>query len=103
MRKREFTPEELDWLRENYPITTDYVCRTHLHICNERLLRLVAEMGLQKRIIIKERKPRPKVYIYLDDKAPGGFCMDCNKYVPGGQCGRNGKEVGALWIKRCFV
>jgi hypothetical protein len=106
MRHRSWTKGELEWLTENYPVKTNYFCRTFLHISNTRLLNKVKEMGLEKAKGAKPdvivRKPQPqKPKIYLDADAPGGYCMDCTRYS-NGVCRKKGKDVGALWQKKCF-
>lgn len=110
MRERTFTKKELDWLRENYPTSSDYKIRTHLHMGQGRLQMLVEEMGLEKEDPEKfrnkipvEGKVKVKVDITRDEGAPGGVCMDCDYYKIGGICGRTGKEICALWKKRCFT
>jgi len=104
MRDRVFTQGEIEWLTENYPIKSNYFCRTYLHISNTRLLNKAKELGLEK---VKGkhsevRKPKPKKSpYYKDTDAPGGYCMDCRRYCKL-TCKKTGREVGALWQKKCF-
>lgn len=104
MRHRNWTKGELEWLTENYSIKTNYHCRTFLHISNTRLLHKAKELGLEKEKGKHqvERKPQPqKPPYYKDADAPGGYCMDCCRYY-NLICEKTGKEVGALWQKKCF-
>lgn len=110
MRERTFTKKELDWLRENYPTSSDYKIRTHLHMGQGRLQMLVEEMGLEKEDPEKFRHKIPvdgrvkfKKDITKDKEASGSVCMECAYYRQGGVCGRTGKDICALWKKRCFT
>lgn len=108
MRKREWTSEEIEWLKENYPVKSDHVCRTHLHISYKRLWLKVEELGLikakptefevEKKVQVKCKKRR----LFEDDDSPKGYCQDCIRYAAGGRCAKKGKGVGALWQKKCF-
>ena len=105
MRQREWTPEEVEWLKENYPIKSDRFCRIQLHVCWIRLREKVKELGLQKAGEIKVRatteKPAVKNPVWHDEGCER-YCMECLRYHPGGGCQKTGKEVGALWQKKCF-
>ena len=104
MREKIWTPEELEWLKENYPIKSDYDCRTYLHVSRYRLIHKVMEMGLKKRRMTTQYTLVPtkkRLCVWLDEGS-SGFCRDCSKYVMGGICEKNGKEIGALWQKKCF-
>ena len=92
-------------MRENYPTKSDHDCRVYLKISPQRLVAKAKELGLAKKrdtstyslIPIKRRK-----CIWFDEGSFGQYCMNCSAYVIGGTCDNNGKEVGALWQKRCF-
>lgn len=106
MRPIKWTPEEIAWLSENYPIKSDHDCRIHLHISYEKLYQKVDELGLVK---IKKRRveevnktPNKKKVLWIDDGHKNRFCMECKTYLNGGICTRTGKPVGALWQKKCF-
>jgi hypothetical protein len=105
MKPREWTPEEIKWLKENYPIQSDHNCRTHLHISTYRLRLMAKEMGLQKEVHNRSNanpvKKKKKSSVCLDADAIG-YCQDCVCYVPGGFCNETKKETGALWQKKCF-
>lgn len=108
MRQREWTSEEIEWLKENYPVKSDHVCRLHLHISYKRLWLKVEELGLkkvkptdfevEKKVHVKCRKRR----LYEDEDSLKGYCLDCIHYIAGGKCKNSGKDVGALWQKKCF-
>ena len=98
----------MEWLKQNYATTTDHKLRTHLHMSQERLTRLAKEFGLKKEMVDPDRvglfttkKKKTKKVLHQDEESTD-FCMDCQKYVKGGICGKTGKEVGALWQKKCF-
>ena len=105
-RKREWSEEEMEWLKQNYATTTDHKLRTHLHMSQERLTRLAKEFGLKKEKVEQRSglftpKKKTKKVLHQDEESTD-FCMDCQKYCKGGICGKTGKEVGALWQKKCF-
>lgn len=103
MRPREWTPEEIEWLKENYPIKTDHSCRMHLHISYERLYEKAEELGLKK-IVLKPsavKTSKDRKVLWIDENACGSYCQDCIRYHKG-KCEKTGKEVGALWQKKCF-
>ena len=92
-------------MKDNYPTKPNYVCREHLHICYERLRLLVNELGLQKEKSGKVKVKlynRPKKKNQYEDEISKGYCLNCLFYLNGGVCGKTGKEVGALWKKKCF-
>lgn len=112
---RELTEEELKWLTENYPRQTKHYCMAYLHLGFESIERIARQLGLKRASVIKKPgrvKPsqpfqsdapvkKKKKEIFLDEDAPGGYCMDCKRYKDA-ICSRTGKEAGALWIKKCF-
>lgn len=106
MRPREWTPEEIEWLKTNYPIKSDHICRMHLHISYERLYEKADELGLKKEIPRKveeiNKTPNKKKVVWIDETACGGYCQDCRDYVHGGLCSKTNRWVGALWQKKCF-
>lgn len=104
IRPRVWTPEEEQWLRDNYPTKSDISCRKYLHVSRHHMMLKVQELGL-----IKKRNPqyslipvKKRQCVWLDENSSGGYCMNCTDYVSGGTCCNGGKEVGALWQKRCF-
>jgi hypothetical protein len=105
-RKREWSEEEMEWLKENYPYMTDYKLRTHLHMSQERLIKLAKEFGWQKvnhpaNVGLFTPKKKTKKVLHQEEDSQG-YCMDCSFYRPGGLCKKTGKDVGALWMKKCF-
>ena len=107
MMDKEFTPEQIEWLKENYPKISDHKCRLHLKISYKRLWMLAEQLGLQKekpteletekKVPVKTQKKR----LYEDENAKD-YCIDCTRYRYGGICEKTGKWVGALWMKKCF-
>lgn len=107
-KAKKLTPEQIAWLKENYAKTSDNRCRNVLGITFKRLWALADEFGLVKdkptdfEILRQEQiKPRNKT-LHLEDTSQG-YCLDCEKYIKGGICGKSGKWVGALWQKKCFI
>lgn len=105
-KKSELTSEHREWLLTNYAHMSNRQCCKYIGCGYERLKRFVGECGLvwQSDRARHESKPKqePKL-IYLDKNAPGGYCMDCKRYKGEGRCDKTGKDVGALWKKKCFV
>lgn len=102
---REFTGEDREWLKENYPHLTNTACMKYLKCGRQPLKNLVAECGLEyhksnpnTKFIAKKEMRFP----WMDAGAEGKRCMDCKWYVAGGTCSKTGKDVGALWQKKCF-
>lgn len=98
--KRKYTEEQLEWFRKNYPTQTYKYIRLTLHMGIDTIKRLAKEMNLVK---VEEEKaappPKPK---YFYDEGCICFCQDCLYYVANGRCEKSGKEIGALWQKKCF-
>lgn len=104
-QERVFTDEDRDWLKDNYPHLSNTSCLKKLKCGFESLKKLIAECGLEyhnqtnpntKFIAKKENK------FVWSDKDATERCMDCKRYMQGGICSKTGKDVGALWQKRCF-
>ena len=98
--KVEFTQEHRDWLRDNYPLLSNKQCRKYLGCGFDRLKVLVEELGMEWKTYTPAAKIRMERH--HDREANGGYCIDCKRYREGGICGKNGKEIGALWQKKCF-
>ena len=105
-QERIFTDEDRDWLKENYPHLSNNTCIKHLKCGYESLKRLLAECGLKHRnqthINTRFKAKKEKKFLWLDVGAEGERCMDCKSYVKGGTCFKTGKDIGALWQKKCF-
>lgn len=105
MIRIELTPRDMRWLEEQYPILPDSEIRKHLRIGNYRLAKIVKDNGWVKIRHTRSKaifhNPKPKKVLWLDEEAPGGRCIDCRNYVKG-CCIKTGKDVGALWQKKCF-
>ena len=107
MKHREWTDEEIQWLKENYPTQSDHKCRTKLGISYKRLWMKAEELGLEKvkpsdfeaARQVQVTKASKKRYFY--DEGAQGYCQDCKLYL-NAICGKTGKDVGALWQKKCF-
>ena len=104
-RKKEFTAEQIEWFKENFPTGNINVVRAKMGVTIGRLYELAEEWGVERK---KERKGKylpagHKRLLYFDPDAPGNYCINCDRYIPGGVCRKTGKEVGGLWQKRCFT
>lgn len=103
-RKKEFTAEQIEWFKANYEIAPINESRRYMKVGYDRIAELAEELGLK----VKERKPlstikkKEKPKIYYDADAPGNYCIDCKYYRSEGICLKTGKEIGALWQKKCF-
>ena len=107
---REWSEEEIEWLKANYGTLSDCKCRLKLRISYKRLWEKAEELGLEKK---KKRKTemsttdlaklphRGKKRIHIDEGAEK-YCQDCKFYISGGTCKKTGKDVGGLWQKKCF-
>lgn len=108
MNYRKWTAEELEWLKENYPTKSDHYCRTHLHTSYKMLWQTAEELGLvkvkptdfEKNKEVQVIKCSKKTAHY--DEGARGYCMDCPHYSKGAICSKTGKEIGALWQKKCY-
>ena len=101
MRAVVFTDEHRKWLKENYAHLSNRQCRLHIGCGYERLKELVLELGLTWKS--DDRAIQQKRSRYNDAEACGRYCMDCEKYRKDGICGKTGKDIGALWQKKCFI
>lgn len=108
MKIVQITPEQIEWLKENYPITTDHNCRLYLHIGYKRLWMLVEQYGLKKRDLTEKEKEERSILklqknvAWCDINNKGGYCIDCVNYRTDGICWKMKKPIGALWKKKCF-
>lgn len=100
--RRELTPEDIEWLKENYPKLSDKKCLSHLHISTYRLWELAEKFGLKKDKPRKKNVDKPKKEQNIDGSL-FNYCIDCTLYRYGGICQKSGKWVGALWQKECFT
>lgn len=104
MSSRVFTDEDREWLKDNYPHLSNKKCIEHFRCGYDTFKRLVEDCGLTYRDANKYAKKNSDVPTKnkWQDKICGGYCIDCQQYVPGGSCSQTGKAVGALWQKKCF-
>ena len=101
MKRVEITDEHREWLKENYAHLSNKQCRKHIGCGYDRLKKLVAELGLQWRTEIKSKGVKVKKCL-SDQILDGNYCQDCKRYIANGICGKTGKDIGALWQKKCF-
>ena len=69
----------------------------------EDLYEKAEELGLKK-IVLKPsavKTSKDRKVLWMDENACGSYCQDCIRYHKG-KCEKTGKEVGALWQKKCF-
>ena len=101
MRGKQFTDEDRQWLKDNYPHLSNKQCMVHFGCGSERLKTLVEECGLEYKLQVLTPKKKKKP-IWIDNDNCTSFCLDCKDYIKTGICGKTGKDVGALWKKKCF-
>ena len=108
MRPREWTTEDLDWLTDNYPHKTEAFCANHFQVSIYAVRKKAKELQL-KRVFYKRDKQKEKKLFAIKIKSPvymdayaKGHCLDCVYYLSEGNCSKTGREVGALWQKKCF-
>jgi hypothetical protein len=103
---KKLTEYHKTWLQENYGKVSREDCALRLKCSNRTIDRWVSELGLQTRKPKDPSKPSKKLNKVVEVKsaveAQKGYCMDCEHYIVGGQCGKNGKPTGALNEKLCF-
>ena len=87
------------WLIENYANLSNKECRAQLGCEYGRLKELVKECGLTWKSDTKAAQHKMSRYC---DEASGHYCMDCKRYRTNGICGKDGRDIGALWQKKCF-
>lgn len=97
----EFTDSHKSWMIDNYGIVSRKDCAQHFHVSLTTIDRWAKMLGLSIRKSIK------KSISVINDagndvEVEKGYCVDCEHYVLGGQCGINGKPTGALNEKPCF-
>lgn len=107
MKIRVWTSEEEQWLKENYATTTDNACKAYLKTTFQQIWIKADELGLKKDKPTDFEKARTlakkasKKCLHQDEVFLN-YCMDCIHYQPGGVCKKTKKDVGALWMKKCF-
>mgnify|MGYP007130619817 FL=1 len=103
---KKLTEYHKTWLKENYGKVSRENCALRLKCSNRTIDRWVNELGLQVRAPKDPSKPSKKPSKVVEVKpaveALKGYCMDCEHYIFGGHCGKNGKPTGALNEKPCF-
>ena len=107
MNKRiELTEYHIKWMQTNYGNIKRKDCAKHFNVSVTTIDRWVKELGLQARAPKDHSKPSKKPSKVVEAKpaveAQKGYCMDCEHYIFGGHCGKNGKFTGALNEKPCF-
>lgn len=100
MKAAVITDEHREWLKANYAHLSNRECRKHIGCGFARLREEVERCGLKWKsdvVAIQQKKSR-----HTDEGIIGNYCMDCSRYRVNGICGKTGKDVGALWQKKCF-
>ena len=98
--KRVLTEAEDKWFRENYGKLSQNKIAKQLMVSPNTVRELAIRMGLRE----------PSTFRYSAANAPmatviehgNNYCLDCEHYVKGGTCARNGRTTGALLKKSCF-
>ena len=105
-KKIELTEYHIKWMQTNYGNVSRKDCAKHFQVSVTTIDRWVKELGLQVRAPKDPSKPSKKPSKVVEVKsaveAQKGYCMDCEHYIFGGHCGKNGKPTGALNEKPCF-
>lgn len=107
MKIREWTSEDIQWLKDNYATKSDHACKTHFKTTFQQLWLKVDELGLKKdkpsdfELLRLLYRRGDKKMLHKDQEGKG-YCLDCPRYRVGGFCSKTGKEVGALWQKKCY-
>ena len=102
-KKIELTEYHIKWMQTNYGNVSRKDCAKHFQVSVTTIDRWVKELGLQVRARARaSKKPSKVVEITPAVEAQKGYCMDCEHYIFGGHCGKNGKPTGALNEKPCF-
>jgi len=109
---KKLTEYHKTWLQENYGRVSREECAWRLKCSSRTVDRWVSELGLQtqtrkpkdpsKPSKPSKIKPSKDVEVKPSVEALKGYCMDCEHYIFGGHCGKNGKPTGALNEKPCF-
>lgn len=96
----EFTEYHQAFLRDNFERLGRKKCAERLNVSESTIYRWVGLLGIAK------AKPRKEVKAVEVTKpavtAEIGYCVDCQHYILGGQCGKTGRLTGALNEKPCF-
>lgn len=102
-KKIELTEYHIKWMQTNYGNVSRKDCAKHFQVSVTTIDRWVKELGLQVRAPKDpNKKPSKVVEVKPAVEALKGYCMDCEHYIFGGHCGKNGKPTGALNEKPCF-
>ena len=96
--KIELTDYHIKWMQENYCNVSRKDCAQHFQVSTTTIDRWAKQLGLRKKQGSKVIREKRKVPV----EALKGYCMDCEHYIFGGHCGKNGKPTGALNEKPCF-
>lgn len=97
---RVLTPDEEQWLRENYDKLPKVRIAKELDLGIKALRHIAKELGIweaPKPKAIFEARPMKSKY----DKGKG-YCIDCRHYRAGGVCAMTSKSTGALHRMECF-
>ena len=98
--KEILTPEQQQWLIENYDKMTKISLANELEIGIKVLRRIAKELGIWK-------EPARKAFVEMAQPVKSKYdqgqhyCMDCRHYRAGGICQKKG-TTGALHKKECF-
>lgn len=105
----ELTEYHIKWMQDNYGKLSRKECADHFHVSTRTIDRWADRLELTYQIRSKpkpNKEPSKKPSKVVEETpavdAPKGYCMDCEHYIVGGQCGKNGKPTGALNEKLCF-
>ena len=105
-KKIELTEYHIKWMQTNYGNVSRKDCAKHFQVSVTTIDRWVKELNLRVRAPKDPSKPSKKPSKVVEVKpaveALKGYCMDCEHYIFGGHCGKNGKPTGALNEKPCF-
>lgn len=84
------TEEAIEWLKANYRSKTPIECAEFLNVH-------ISSVYKYRKMLRLEENAASQA-----EKGQRGYCLDCQDYIIGGFCSRNGKPIGALNQKLCF-
>ena len=98
--KRVLTAEEEKWFRENYGKLSQNKIAKQLMVSPNTVREIAIRLGL--RISSNFRYSAANAAIPTIIEHGNNYCIDCEHYLIGGTCSRNGRITGALHKKSCF-
>lgn len=86
------TDESIEWLKANYSKLGRVECAKQLMVHKTTISKYAKLCNLTEN----------NAPVISDSSLRKGYCMDCEHYMPIGQCARTKRYTGALNEKQCF-